>query len=200
MNGHETAPTQGWARTVGWATLPGKAESVMGEAATEAHKSGRGAVVLRPTIPEDLSEVIGEPLPYRIRAITALLLPTSGKCEPPPADQCAQESAPRVAAANGKVIGIGGVAFPPDGTVWAFVQQGPEAKRYPVAFHRAGLAAMKMIRSAGLGEVRATADRDNEAARRWLRRLGFAEAELPISEDKVAFIWRATPARSGTAE
>jgi RimJ/RimL family protein N-acetyltransferase len=176
---------------------PGQAEPAMGEH-PDAHRSGRAAVILRPTIPEDLPQVIGEPLPYRIRAITALLLPAAergaGLAAPTPVASAAE------AKANGKVIGIGGIAFPPDGTVWAFVQQSAEAKRYPVAFHRAGLAAMKMIRAAGLGEVRATADRDNEAALRWLRRLGFVEAGPRTSDGKVAFIWRGAPAPSGAAE
>jgi hypothetical protein len=165
---------------------------------TKAHWSGRGAVILRPTIPEDLPQVIGEPLPYRIRAITAVLLPAASERGAAFAAQTPEASPPE-ATANGKVIGIGGIAFPPDGAVWAFVQQCPEAKRYPVAFHRAGLAAMKMIRAAGLGEVRAAADRDNEAALRWLRRLGFVEVGL-ISEDKVAFVWRGAPGPSGAAE
>jgi hypothetical protein len=44
-------------------------------------------VTLRPTILADLPHVIGEPLPYRIRAITALI--------------------------DDRVIGMGGIAFPP---------------------------------------------------------------------------------------
>jgi hypothetical protein len=169
------------------------------QADTDVHRSGRGAVILRPTVPADLPKIIGEPLPYRIRAITAVLLPAPAAGGSTLATPSPQKSAPAAAAANGKVIGIGGIAFPPDGTVWAFVQQSVEAKRYPIVFHRAGLAAMKMIRAMGLGEVHATADRDNEAALRWLRRLGFVEAGL-ISEDKVAFVWRLAPAGPGAAQ
>src|SRR5271167_4422310 len=84
----------------------------------------RPTVRLRPAVASDLSEIIGEPLPFRIRAITVL--------------------------AGDRVIGMGGIAFPPHGPVIAFVQQAPEAKNYPVAFHRAGLLAMRMIRDSGL--------------------------------------------------
>src|SRR5260370_22317740 len=91
-------------------------------------------VTLRPTILADLPHVIGEPLPYRIRAITALI--------------------------DDRVIGMGGIAFPPDGPAIAFVQLPPSsreetvcarepaaasipvARRYPAAFHPARLMAM----------------------------------------------------------
>jgi hypothetical protein len=130
-------------------------------------------VTLRSTIAADLPHVVGEPLPYRIRAITAL--------------------------AGDKVIGLGGLAFPPNGTVWAFVQQSEDAKRYPAAIHRAGLMAMRMIRDSGLAEVVATADADSAAARRWLRRLGFVEAGRQDIAGQMVFLWRSSN-RSGPAE
>jgi hypothetical protein len=127
-------------------------------------------VTLRPTAPADLPYVVGEPLPYRIRAITAL--------------------------ADERIIGLGGVAFPPHGPAIAFVQfapaptgDGPEARRYPVAFHRAGLMAMEMIRGAGVAQVIATADAGNPAAVRWLKRLGFAAAERQPIAGRVLFVW-----------
>jgi len=145
-------------------------------------------VTLRPTIPADLPDVIGEPLPYRIRAITALV--------------------------DGRVIGMGGIAFPPDGPVIAFVQLAPsrpargassedgavchddratgaipEAKRYPVAFHRAGLMAMAMIRASQAKQVVATADAGSDVAVRWLKRLGFKPADDQRIEGKLLFIW-----------
>jgi hypothetical protein len=120
-------------------------------------------VILRPTISADLPFLIGEPLPYRIRAITAVLMAADRT------DGIATcEFTGRPASS---IIGIGGIALPPDGPAWAFVQQAPEAKRYPVAFHRSGLMAMRMIRELGLREVVATADADSAAALRWLRRL-----------------------------
>jgi hypothetical protein len=146
-------------------------------------------VILRPTIPEDLPFLIGESLPCRIRAITAVLTDDGPqetddrgrKNNRPSSVACAPSS-------DGKVIGIGGIAFPPDGPVWAFVQQAPEAKKYPVAFHRAGLMAMKMIRDSGVAEVVATADADNAAAVRWLKRLGFAAGVAQPIEGKLLFI------------
>src|SRR6266849_2204555 len=126
-------------------------------------------VTLRPTILADLPHVIGEALPYRIRAITAVI--------------------------DDRIIGMGGIAFPPYGPAIAFVQLVPssreetvcdgehgatsirEARRYPVAFHRAGLMAMEMIRTSGVTQVVATADAGSEAAVRWLKRLGFRPAE-----------------------
>ena len=127
-------------------------------------------ITLRPAIPADLPHVIGEPLPYRIRAVTAL--------------------------ADDRVIGLGGVAFPPHGPAIAFVQLAPaldggtaEARRYPVTFHRAGLMAMAMIRASGVAQVIATADVRHAAALRWLKRLGFTPAERQDIEGRVLFVW-----------
>src|SRR5258708_34795526 len=94
-------------------------------------------VPLRATILADLPHIIGEPLPYRIRAITALI--------------------------DDRVIGMGGIAFPPDGPAIAFVQlapssreetvcasepaaaSNPDARRYPVALPRAGLMGRETV-------------------------------------------------------
>ncbi len=146
-------------------------------------------VTLRPTILADLPHLIGEPLPCRIRAITALI--------------------------DDRIIGMGGIAFPPDGPAIAFVQLAPssrkeaigddghgaksipEARRYPVAFHRAGLMAMEMIRRSGVTEVVATADASSDAAVRWLKRLGFQPAERQRIAGKLLFVWnRASGIRS----
>ena len=53
-------------------------------------------VTLRPTVAADLPHVIGEVLPHRIQAITALF--------------------------GDRVIGLGGIGFRPDGTAIAFAQ------------------------------------------------------------------------------
>lgn len=120
-------------------------------------------VLLRPTVAADLPHLrhlIGEKLPHRIQAITAL--------------------------ADGLVIGIGGFGFRPDGTVIAFVAMTDEARQYPAAIHRAGLMAMAMIRRSGAPLVVAEAQPGNPAAERWLMRLGFEPAE--ISGQRI-FIW-----------
>jgi len=59
--------------------------------------------------------------------------------------------------------------------------------------------AMRMIRDSGLAEVVATADTDSAAARRWLRPLGFVEAERQDIVGQVVFLWRSAN-RSGPAE
>jgi|SRR5215471_5493401 len=140
-------------------------------------------VTLRPTIAADLPYVIGEPLPYRIRAITALV--------------------------DDRIIGMGGIAFPPQGPAIAFAQlvpassnRGgtvcdhdcatksiPEARRYPIAFHRVGLMAMEMIRKSEARQVIATADAESDVAVRWLKRLGFKPADGQCIEGKVLFVW-----------
>jgi hypothetical protein len=107
-------------------------------------------IALRPTVAADLPFCIGEPLPHRIRCITAL--------------------------AGDRVIGLGGIGFRPDGAVIAFAQINDEARRYPAAIHRAGRAVMAMIAQSGVAEVWAEAG--NAAAARWLIRLGFARATL----------------------
>jgi hypothetical protein len=144
-------------------------------------------VTLRPTIPADLPHVVGEPLPCRIRAITALI--------------------------DDRVIGMGGMAFPPEGPAIAFVQLAPssqqetagagepaaaripEARRYPVAFHRAGLMAMEMIRRSRVTQVIATADAGSDVAVRWLKRLGFKPAERQQIAGKLLFVWNRASAR-----
>jgi RimJ/RimL family protein N-acetyltransferase len=123
----------------------------------------RPTVRLRPTIASDLPEIIGEPLPFRIRAMTVL--------------------------AGDRVIGMGGIAFPPHGPVIAFVQQTEQARKYPVAFHRAGLLTMRMIRDAGIMQVIATTNRDSPAAIRWIERLGFVRSAVQPFGDKLLFEW-----------
>jgi RimJ/RimL family protein N-acetyltransferase len=134
----------------------------------------RPTVRLRPAIASDLREIIGEPLPFRIRAITVL--------------------------ADDHVVGMGGIAFPPHGPVIAFVQQTEDAKKYPVAFHRAGLLAMRMIRDAGIMQVIATTDRDSPAAIRWIERLGFARSAAQPFGNKLLFEWNREDAEASRVE
>jgi RimJ/RimL family protein N-acetyltransferase len=131
-------------------------------------------VRLRPAIASDLPHVIGEPLPFRIRAITVV--------------------------ADERVIGVGGIGFPPHGPVIAFVQQTAEAREYPIAFHRAGLQAMRMIRESGLAEVIATTDRDSPRAIRWIERLGFVRTAVQPLPDKWLFEWTRDDANDPSSE
>jgi hypothetical protein len=100
-----------------------------------------------------------------------------------------------------------GIAFPPYGPAIAFVQLVPsltgdaaragehtgagipEARHYPVAFHRAGLMAMEMIRRSHVAQVVATADAGSDVAARWLKRLGFQPAERQRIAGKLLFVW-----------
>lgn len=124
-------------------------------------------VIIRPTVASDLRHVIDEPLSYRIRTLTAVL--QDGEDE--------------------TILGVGGIAYLPNG-VEAFVQAAPNAHDYPVAFHRAGLMAMKMIAESGLHEVAASCDADNETAARWLTRLGFVPSDRQPLPGKLVFFWR----------
>jgi len=98
--------------------------------------------------------------------------------------------------ADDRVIGMGGIAFPPHGPVIAFVQQAQDAKNYPVAFHRAGLQAMRMIRDAGIMQVIATTDRNSPAAIRWIERLGFMRSAVQPFHDKLLFEWNRADAEA----
>lgn len=118
-------------------------------------------------MPEDfaaLEPLLGGKHPYRARTLTA--------------------------TADGKVLGVGGLVYLPDGTTWASVVMSDEARRYPTAIHRAGLAAMKMIRRSGARRVFARAEDGNNTARRWLMRLGFTE----VADSDRIFVWRADAA------
>jgi hypothetical protein len=119
-------------------------------------------VAFRPTVPADLPHVISEPLPFRIRAITAHI--------------------------GDRVLGIGGLGYFPNGIVGAFVAMNDEGRKYPVAIHRAGLAAMDMIRASGERRVVALADQFVPAAARWLERLGF---EAVTVDGVTAYVWQA---------
>lgn len=120
-------------------------------------------MIIRPTRLADLDHIIGEPLPYRIQALTVL--------------------------DGDRVMGIGGISYTPYGVI-AFVQQTLEARNYPVTFHRAGLAAMRMIRESGAEEVLSTVDREDDRAVRWLERLGFTSAGVDLPNGRLLYVWK----------
>ncbi len=117
-------------------------------------------VEIVPATPDDVREVIGRTPEYRVRAL-------AGRAE-------------------GKTLAVGGVAFLQDGPA-AFVAMKPGARKYPVAIHRAGKAAIKLFREIGLKRVVAMKEDGVEPAERWLRRLGFEAVEVNGIQ---AFIWR----------
>lgn len=124
-------------------------------------------MVLRPTLAADLPSCIAEPLPHRIRCISAVI----------PGEEPGTE----------RVIGIGGIGYRPDGTVVAFAQLMPEFLQYPRAVHRAGRAGMALIRKSRVPTVIAETDPGNAAAARWLLHFGFVARE--VGGHKV-FVWR----------
>lgn len=112
-----------------------------------------------PATLDDVESIIGRKPEWRVRGIAARL--------------------------DGKAIGVGGAVYKPDG-VWAFVAMKPEARKYPVATHRAGLMAIKLFRELGLSRVVALAEDGIVPAERWLLRLGFKRN----TEDGITtFIW-----------
>lgn len=123
-------------------------------------------VTLRPTVPADLQHVLDKPLPYRIKAITAHI--------------------------GDQVLGVGGLCYMPNGVVGAFVAMNAEGRKYPAAIHRAGLAAMRMIRRSGEPRVTAIADEFVPGAERWLERLGFRLVTVRQGDAEVkAYVWSA---------
>lgn len=116
-------------------------------------------VTLRPTLAADLA-LFTDRLPHRIQAITAEL--------------------------DGRILGVGGIGFRPDGTVIAFAEITDEGRKYPAGIHRAGRMAMDMIRRARVPVVVAEAQPGNPAAERWLERLGFRPVDIAGER---AFVW-----------
>lgn len=79
---------------------------------------------------------------------------------------------------DGRILGIGGVTFTPDGGRWAFCDLSEEAYRYPVAMHKAALMTMRLAKERGIRRLVATALSGHPAGDRWLRRLGFVPREV----------------------
>jgi RimJ/RimL family protein N-acetyltransferase len=118
---------------------------------------------IRPATRADIDEMINEPLPWRVRAWAVEL--------------------------DGELLGIGGFAYQPNDTIAAFVLKKPGAEKYAVSLHRAGLTAMQEAKRLGYRRIVALAEKTNEAAERWLARLGFKE--VMVDEEK-AWVWEAS--------
>lgn len=116
---------------------------------------------IRPTTIEDVQALVAEPLPWRIKAMTAF--------------------------EDGKPIALGGLVYIPDGTVAAFLIGGEHAKRFPLSFHKAVLAGLREARRSGIRRIAAMAACDVEPAERWLLRLGFAPVEI---DGERVFVWQ----------
>lgn len=123
----------------------------------------RPDVRLVPTTREHCEAFFPAALPWRIRALTALR--------------------------GDEVIGIGGIAFPPEGQARAFLEVSEEmAKQYPVTLHKAAHAVLKQAQELGLRQLVTRADTRREAAERYLQRLGFEPAGEQDGE--VVYLWQ----------
>ncbi len=118
-------------------------------------------VVIRPANKADCEAMFDEPLPYRVRAFVGEL--------------------------DGERIGLGGLAFMPDGTVAAFLHVKEGARRHKVTMHKAGLMIMAEAKRLGLRRVVAMAEPGLEPATRWLERLGF---EAVMVDGEKVYVWQ----------
>jgi hypothetical protein len=113
----------------------------------------------RPTIPSDI-EALGIEVPYRIRAMTAIV--------------------------DGEIAGIGGVMFLPNGTPAAFMQASDAVRTHKMALHRGAVRFFRELSRSLRRPIAAFPDEEIEAAPRWLERLGFT----PSDDNEAIWIWR----------
>lgn len=117
---------------------------------------------IRPATRADIDQMISEPLPWRVRAWAV--------------------------ERDGELLGVGGFAYQPNDTIAAFVLKKPGAERYRLALHKAGRLAMAEARRLGYRRIVALADKTNDAAERWLERLGFRQVMV---DKEQAWVWEA---------
>lgn len=91
---------------------------------------------------------------------------------------------------DGKVIGIGGLWFPPHMPPILWSEITDELRALPVTLHRTGLRSIAKARSLGVKIMYAITEVGFEAAERWIKRLGFEETGEVKDGNKV-HIWRA---------
>jgi len=120
----------------------------------------RKGVTLRDATRADFDGLLDEPLPWRSRAIAGEI--------------------------DGQLLGVGGIARLPNGTWAAFVHLTPDARRYPVALHKAALLVLEKARRARIPCLVAIAEDGIEPAKRWLHRLGFRPE---IVDGKEVWTW-----------
>lgn len=111
------------------------------------------SVTIEPTTSTDVAEFFPSDPPFRIRALTARL--------------------------DGKVIGIGGITYRPDGIALAFLECSEEhCRKYPKRLHATAKRVIDEAKAAGIKRIIAKVDGSRERAAAWLKRLGFE----PIGE------------------
>lgn len=92
-----------------------------------------------------------------------------------------------VGVVKGVTIGIGGLAYYPDGSVWFWSRLRPEARLFRKSLHRAALSVLQAAREAGERQIMAEAALFEPKAPYWLVRLGFTECGK--RGDKRLFVW-----------
>lgn len=92
-------------------------------------------------------------------------------------------------AEDGRILGVGGVARLDDGRLMAFADLTKEARKNPVALHKAAVLFMARLKAEGVRSVVALADmEETPAAERWLGRLGFEKREY---SGAAVWVWEA---------
>lgn len=99
-----------------------------------------------------MEQLVGRPMPYRARALTAF--------------------------EGDKILGIGGIAMLPDGTALAFLHLAEGAERKSVTLHKAALKILADAKARGIRTIVAQADPCRDTAERWLMRLGFEPVKV----------------------
>ena len=86
-----------------------------------------------------------------------------------------------------QVLGVGGVAHVADYQLFlAFASLTDEARRHPVAVHKAGKRSLQIAREMGAEWVVSVANGSVPAAARWLERLGYQAAGAdPLTGEQV---------------
>jgi RimJ/RimL family protein N-acetyltransferase len=119
-------------------------------------------ISLDPATEDDFRALTGRTPPSRLRAIVARL--------------------------DGHPVGIGGLVYGDDGTIWASMLATPEVRRFPTAVYRGAVAAMRMAARLGLRRVFAVPDRSEPAAERFLERLGYEK--FGEYDGETIYCWR----------
>jgi hypothetical protein len=116
---------------------------------------------IRPSTAEDFVAFKGRLPPYRCRSFTGTV--------------------------GGKIMGIGGIAYLPDGTALAFLELEPGAHRYAVTLHKAAKRVIEEAQSRGIPCMIAEADPKEPTAQRWLSKLGFKPQQI---DNETVWIWQ----------
>lgn len=74
---------------------------------------------------------------------------------------------------EGKLLGVGGIAFRPDGYRVTFLDVGDEGRSHPLALHKAALKVIEMAKEARVRQLIATTASMHPKSPHWLLRLGF---------------------------